>query len=128
MLINRRLHDAGTVQLPTGTAHRLVGVVSRKPILRRLTYLIDEDTYRPIRVTFQMWFVGGPRAQRTVVRYDVLRYERLVESAATSRLLRIETTARTRKLFLNGDPHTIAEKKRMSERVTRFYRDCGTRP
>jgi hypothetical protein len=99
MLANDQLRDTGTVTVGGRDARRLVGSISGPPVRRDITYLIDEESYEPISATLTIGSAKVPPAQRFTYRYEIVRYERLEETAETRRLLRIQTTDRTRRVY-----------------------------
>jgi hypothetical protein len=131
MLADGDVTDLGERQVGGRTVRRLVstqrsqlgsGASTAKPargrpqLVRELVYDVDPQTFAPIQATLTITLPSHPRAVRLSTRMRFDAYERIPLTATTAKLLRIQTTARTKVVV-----HTAAERR---AREQRFRNSC----
>ena len=115
LLSHGRARDAGVVRVGGRDVRRIVVEQASSPRLRSdLTYDVDPTTFAPIRGVVRVRFLPPgdrrhprPRPLVSAVTFTVTAYERISLDATSAKLLRIQTTPRTKVVVV-----TAAQRRR----------------
>jgi hypothetical protein len=127
LLAAGKVTDEGEREIDGRTVRRLV-IEQHSPrpsatrhegdLERRFVYDVDPHTFAPIQGTLSLTVPSRPHPLLIVTRMHVDAYERIPLTAASTKLLRIQTTARTKVIV-----HTAQERRARQER---FRKSCHT--
>ena len=104
LLFEGRVTDLGEQQLGGRTVRRFVverhpKAANDPPTSLRLVYDVDPQTFAPVEGRMSVWFGSDTQRPRVTTRMRVDVYRRIPLNATTARLLRINTTPRTKATF-----------------------------
>jgi hypothetical protein len=112
----RRLVSRQESRIGGGTSTAKPRPRGRRTLVRTLVYDVDPQTYAPIQGTLTLALPSHPHSLSITTRMHVDAYRRIPLTATSAKLLRIQTTSRTRV--------TVNTAEELRAREQRFRKSC----